>query len=460
MNTRASHLRHSARPAPAPAAAGPKALLQSLFTGALQALRGETLVEQASQFDGRRWRWTDGRQTCAMDIPADGRVLVIGAGKAAANLALGLERVLGDRIDGGLIIVKDGHRQPLRRIEQVEAGHPVPDARGLDGTCRMRRLLADLRPQDRVFVVITGGASSLLVAPAAGLDLAAKAELTRQLLLSGATIREMNTVRGALSEVKCGGLLRWIAPAQSVTLVVSDVPDDCPDLIGSGPSLPVAEAREEPLEILTRYGVIDALPTQLRTALAASRREEPNPSACPAPLVIADRAALVSETARLAREAGLNVRLASERMCGDTHEEARRFSDELAQIARTPGARPTLLIAAGETTLRVAGSGMGGRNQEFALVAARALAGTPDVWLLAAGSDGTDGPTDAAGAIVSGSSWNDARGHGLDPAAYLANNDSHRLFGALGDLVVTGPTGTNVMDLVLGLALPPGATDD
>jgi len=441
-------------PRPDGAAVAERELLSGIVNRALASLRGERLVTRASRYDGTHWHWHDGARILSLDLPADGRVLVVGAGKAAANLALGLEQVLGDGIDDGLILVKDGHRQALRRVRQIEAGHPLPDRRGLAGTRQIRALLAGLRPQDRVFVVITGGASSLLVAPLAGLGLEDKSELTCRLLHSSASISEINAVRCALSQVKGGGLAQWLSPAKAVALVVSDVEGDDLGLVGSGPATNSRGRAEPPLAILARHGLLESLPPQLAEALSQPVSLLPATAEALPAIMVANSAALVEAVISEARASGLQVEAPNLEMFGDTHAEARKFCARLSELARSGVSAPRLLVAAGETTLTVSGTGLGGRNQEFALVAARELAGHKGCAVLAVGSDGTDGPTDAAGAFIAGATWARAQALGLNAAAALANNDSHNLFARLGDLHLTGPTGTNVMDIVIGLVQP------
>lgn len=435
--------------------AGTRGIISAIFDAAVAATRGSDLIVSRSSFDGSTWRYSDGQQTLGWEIPADGRVIVVGGGKAAASLARGLEAVLGNRITRGCIVVKHGHGEPLTRIAIYEGGHPVPDEAGVKGTEAMLRQLAGLTVNDRVFVVLTGGASALLVAPADGLTVAEKARTTSILLASGATISEINTVRKLLSRVKGGRLLDAIGPAESVTLMISDVPDDDPTMIGSGPTWPKAACAQEALALIDGYGVRDQLPASVLAHLCA-------PQAPSAPsrlrgharhLILADARTALNAATAAAHAHGLAVEVVDHRMDDGTHSAARRFARTVQAVARErqAGGPATILLASGETTLKVTGSGKGGRNQEFALVCALELAGTPGVTLLASGTDGTDGPTDAAGAFADDTTIARAHAAGVDPQALLANNDSYRFFSTLGDLHLTGPTGTNVMDLVIAL---------
>jgi hydroxypyruvate reductase len=436
----------------------PRATLQALYGAGVQSVRGDILLE-AARWDGVRWSYEADGAAIELDIPADGKCVVIGAGKAAAALALGMERTLGDRLDRGVIVVKYGHTEPLARIVQMEAGHPVPDQNSVNGTRAMIEALKGLGPQDRVFVLLTGGASSLLVDLIPGVTLEDKAQVTSLLLRSGATINEINIVRKALSNVKGGKLLRHIAPARAVTLLISDVPNGDFGTIGSGPTIAPEPGGEAPLAILERYRVLDGVPPALIAPLREAGNEAPDRHGAdgarsPPVILLADSATLVAHVRRMGEQMGLDVRIVDPAMDGQTHESARAFAAAMIAARAEGSDRPILLISAGETTLEVTGSGKGGRNQEFALIAAEEIEGVSGVYVLAAGTDGTDGPTDAAGAFADGDTCCRARALGLDVAAIRADNDSYRLFESLGDLLVTGGSGTNVMDLVLGLVLP------
>ncbi|MBH0113852.1 DUF4147 domain-containing protein [Novosphingobium sp. YJ-S2-02] len=445
----------------APTAPAPRDMLETLFREGLETVDGARLLRTHSCFDGERWHYDAGAagRSITFDIPREGRLIVVGAGKAAAALARGLEDVFGDRIDDGCIVVKYGHTEKLAHIGQYEAGHPVPDANGVEATGHILATLRELTPDDRVIVLLTGGASALLVDPIEGISLEDKAATTRLLLHSSASIDEINAVRKSLSSVKGGGLLRHLAPASSLTLLVSDVPNGDFGTIGSGPSIPEAGNGPDPIDIFRRHDLTDRLRPAVITALerSADRRRERGPDkGHHEVLLLAESADLVRNVSALARKQGLHTQIVESCMNGNTHEQAHRFV-EAARRAVNEGERDLLLIAAGETTLEVSGQGTGGRNQEFALYAARLLDGLPGVTLLAAGTDGTDGPTEAAGGFADGASWSRARALGLDPAKALEDNDSHPLLAALGDLLVTGPSGTNLMDLVLALVGPDGS---
>jgi hydroxypyruvate reductase len=387
-----------------------------------------------------------------------GRIRVAGAGKAAGSLALALESRLGGREYEGRIIVKHGHGVPLSRLIVEEGGHPLPDEAGLRATARLLSDLEACRAEDRIFFLLTGGASALLVAPAEGITLDDKIATTNLLLRSGADIRELNAVRKHLSGVKGGRLAERVAPTPILALLVSDVIGDDLSSIGSGPAVADPTTFGCCLEIVGRYGLREKLPPRVVARLEAGARGELKETPKPGDPALAGARHEILASNRLSLEAALararSLDFESEifraDMVGDVHQVAREFAARLNEVAarRTPSA----LLAGGELTLKVKGTGLGGRSQEFALVCALQLEGTKDRGVLAAGTDGTDGPTDAAGAYADGDTVERARKEGLDARALLANNDSYRLFDGLGDLLKTGPTGTNVNDLVIGLA--------
>jgi hydroxypyruvate reductase len=433
---------------------------RAIFDASLEAADPNRLLSKGLRVDpsgGFRF----GDESFVFPFPGEGgRIRVVGAGKAAGSLARAVESVLADRQYTGRILVKHGHGVPLERVVVEEGGHPLPDEAGLRAT---ERLLSDLeggRAEDRIFFLLTGGASALLVAPAEGITLGDKIRTTDLLLRSGADIRELNAIRKHLSRVKGGRLAEKMAPASILGLVVSDVIGDDLSAIGSGPAVADPTTFADCLEIVARYGLEDKLPGTVRERLEAGARgklpETPkagDPSLARARHVILASNRLSLEAARARAAAlGFEAEIFRADMVGDVHVVAREFAERLGALSRRRTGRPALL-AGGELTLVVKGSGLGGRNQEFALACALHLRGTPGVTVLSAGTDGTDGPTDAAGAFADGDTWERARRMGLDPDALLADNDSYRLFDRLGDLLKTGPTGTNVNDVVIGLAV-------
>lgn len=374
------------------------------------------------------------------------RVLVLGAGKATAPMAVAVEKLLGKRITNGLINVKYGHGSTkLKRIEVNECGHPVPDDAGWRGAQRIAAIAQDARKDDLVICLISGGASALLPLPAGSMTLEEKQEITRQLLASGADIHEMNMVRKHFSAIKGGQLARMAYPAVVLTLILSDVIGDDPGTIGSGPSAPDASTAADAMAVLMKYGIEvghtpvetpkpgDALFRRVRNVLVGSNR-------------------LAIEAARQkAAELGYNTLVLSSLIEGETRDVARVHAAIAREIVATgqPVKIPACVISGGETTVTIRGNGLGGRNQEFALAAAIDIDGHPQITIASAGTDGTDGPTDAAGAVADGMTVKRALRSGKHAADYLARNDSYHFFESLHDLILTGPTGTNVMDLRL-----------
>ena len=388
----------------------------------------------------------------AWDPPV--RLSVLGAGKAACAMASAALAELGSRVSGGSIVTKTGNAFPIPSLEVLEASHPIPDASGVDAAERALRHARSLGASDAVLVLISGGASALWCAPADGVSLEAKQQLTRQLLNAGADIAEINTVRKHLSRIKGGGLRVAARPASVLTLAVSDVAGDLPDRIGSGPTVPDPTTFADALSVLRARGLENATAPAVRLHLergAAGQRLEtwkPDPAQEEGDdfrVVASLEDAL--EAARVeARSRGQQVRMLGSVLYG----EAAPLGHSLATQARR--ARDTgggFLIAGGEPTVFVRGAGMGGRCQELALAFALELQGAEGITALFAGTDGSDGPTDAAGAFADTSSLERANAKGLDPDAHLARNDSYPLLRATGDLHVTGPTQTNVTDLAL-----------
>jgi hydroxypyruvate reductase len=406
----------------------------------------------------RRHLRLDGDTLCAgsrrLDLGRGGRVLVLGAGKAGAAMAAAVEAVLGARVGAGLVVVKDGYRVPTARVEVVEAGHPVPDARGLAASARLLALAESATADDLVLFLVSGGASALTPAPVPPITLAEKQTLTRLLLAAGATINELNAVRKHLSRFKGGLLARAAAPAPVVTLALSDVVGDPLDVIGSGPTAPDSTTFADALAVLERRGVLDRAPGSIVERLRAGARgevpETPKPGdevfARVTSAVVGNNALVVEAAAAEAARLGYRPHVLTRALQGEAREVAR----DLVARARTLGP-PAALIAGGETTVTVRGEGRGGRCQEFALAAALALEAGDDLVVLAAGTDGTDGPTDAAGGLVDAATVGRGRAAGLDPAGALADNDAHTFLTAAGACVVSGPTNTNLLDLYLVL---------
>ncbi len=389
------------------------------------------------------------------------RIYLVGAGKASAAMAVAVEGIVGDRIEGGVVVVPYGQRLPTRRVEVQEAGHPIPDEAGLRGAEAILSLLSRAGERDLVIAVFSGGGSALMPLPVEGVGLADKQEITRQLLACGATIREINAIRKHLSRIKGGRLAAAAAPARLLALILSDVVGDSLDSIASGPTAPDATTYADASAILARYGLERTAPRavlqHLYRGVEARAPETPKPKdplfARVRNLIVGGNLQALRAAAEHARGLGLAPLILSSSIEGEAREVAKVHAAMAREVRATgnPLPPPACLISGGETTVTLRGTGVGGRNQEFALAAAVEIEGLRDVVVFSAGTDGSDGPTDAAGALADGTTLQRARTIGLDPVGSLRNNDSHRLFRALGDLVVTGPTHTNVMDVRLFL---------
>ncbi len=385
-----------------------------------------------------------------LPTPPRGRCVVVGAGKSAALMAAALEEAWPDLPLAGVVVTRYGHAVPTRRIAVLESSHPVPDAAGEAAARRILAAAQGLGPDDLVLALMSGGASALMPLPAAGLTLADKQAVNRALLACGATIGEMNCVRKHLSAIKGGRLAAAAAPARVLTLAISDVPGDDPAVIGSGPTVPDPSTLAEARAILARYAIPPA--PHVAAHLSDPAAETPKPGSLPHAefRLIATPLLALRAAAEAARGFGLTPLILGDALEG----ESREVGTVLAGIARavrahaTPLAPPALLLSGGETTVTIGSfpAGRGGRNSECLLGLARALAGMQGIWALAGDTDGIDGSEDAAGAIVTPDTMARAGAAGLDAAALLDRHDSYTLFATLGDLVVTGPTLTNVND--------------
>ena len=381
--------------------------------------------------------------------PPKGRTIVIGAGKASAQMAQAFEAAWDGPLTG-LVVTRYGYAVPCERIEIVEAAHPVPDLAGEVAARTMVEMLRGLRPDDLVVALISGGGSALLAAPAPGLTLADEQAINRALLASGAPISAMNAIRKEFSLVKGGRLAALAAPARVATLVVSDVPGDDPALVASGPTVPSASTRENARRLVTLYGVV--LPPAAAALLASGDNPAPRPDdpvfALNSVRVVASASLSLEAAARLARRDGIVAAILSDAVEGEAREVAKVHAAIAREIAarNRPFEKPVVLLSSGETTVTLRGKGRGGRNAEFLLAFAIAIDGVDGISAIAADTDGIDGTEDNAGAFADGTSAARLRAAGIDPLAALADNDAYGAFAAIGDLFVTGPTGTNVND--------------
>src|SRR5215471_387770 len=425
---------------------------QIIWEAALNAANPATCIQKNIQL-------TDGQLTIAgerFSIPA--RLVVVGAGKASARMAQVVEQILGEHVTGGIVVTKYGHALPLERIRVIEAGHPIPDSAGVRAVQETRDLLRHLSPDDVVLGLISGGGSALWPAPANGITLEAKQEVTERLLRAGATIRELNAVRKHLSAIKGGQLATRASPARVVSLIMSDVIGDPIDFIASGPTAPDTTSFSDALATIQKYGV-DVPAAVLKRFQEGAHGRIPDTPKPGDPVfnrvenvVIANNRLLVDAALGKARELKFNTLILGTEVEGEAKDVGRFFSAIAREIAQSgnPIRRPACVLAAGETTVTVRGHGVGGRNQEMALAWAIAMAtqasSAPSCFASVA-TDGSDGPTSAAGGLVD--HFTCARGVELDlmPQQYLRENDSSNFLRSTGDLIVTGPTQTNLMDL-------------
>ena len=378
-----------------------------------------------------------------------GRTVVVGAGKGSAQMAAALEALWDGPLEG-VVVTRYGYAAPCRRIEVLEASHPVPDEAGLRASARLTQAVSGLTSDDLVIALISGGGSALLPAPAGSLTLADEIAVNEALLASGAPISAMNAVRKHVSAIKGGRLAAAAHPARVVSLVVSDIPGDDPALVASGPTVPDATTREEALKIVEAYGI--GLPTAVTAHLASPAAEAPRPDdprfANQAVHLIASAGVSLEAAAATARSNGVEAVILSDSIEGEARVVGAVHAAIAREVARRdrPFARPVVILSGGETTVTVRAKGKGGRNSEFLLALAFGIEGLEGIDALAADTDGIDGSEDNAGAFADGGTIARMRAAGVDPRAALAGNDAWSAFSAVGGLFVPGPTGTNVND--------------
>jgi len=423
-----------------------------VLEAALEAVDPAEAVRRFMRREGETL-WVNGRP---YDLSQIERIFVVGAGKAGAPMAQAVEEVLGGRITAGWVNVKYAHTAPTQRAHIHEAGHPIPDEAGVQGAAEIARLLGQAGARDLVICLISGGGSALMALPVEGVSLADLQALTDALLRAGANIVEINAIRKHLDRLK-GGKLAAMTKSPLIALILSDVVGNPLDAIASGPTVPDETTFEDAWEILTRYALWEAVPSSIRQHIEAGRlghvSENPKPGDAlferVQNVIVASNDLAAQAAERTARELGFHTLLLTTFVEGEAREVAKVFAalakEELASGRPIP--RPACIIAGGETTVTVRGHGKGGRNQEMALAGAIQMAGLRDVALVCLATDGTDGPTDAAGALAEGETLQRARALGLDARAFLAENNAYPFFAALGDLLLTGPTNTNVNDL-------------
>jgi hydroxypyruvate reductase len=435
-----------------------KRMAKDVFLKALSAVDPSKILKDRIRIENDRLLIkTDGNSEKVFDLNGVDKIFLVGTGKASSSMAQAIEEIFEDRITRGVITTKYGHLLPLKKTEIIEAGHPLPDRKGYEGAKKIQRLLKESGPKDLVIFLLSGGGSALLPFPADPIELKEKQEVTQLLLDCGADIKEINTIRKHISKMKGGWLAKWAYPSTVIGLILSDVVGDHLDVIGSGPTVPDPSTFEEAWEILKKYDLLNEIAPSIRRHLQLGREgkaeETPKPqetvfervyNSLLGSNILALRAAKEEATAL-----GFNTLILSSSIEGETREAA-RFHTAIAKemiSSGNPIRRPACILSGGETTVTIKGKGLGGRNQEFVLAAALEISGIEKVVLLSGGTDGTDGPTDATGAVADHTTVQRAKSMGLDPNFYLDNNDAYPFFRKLGDLLITGPTHTNVMDV-------------
>lgn len=386
-------------------------------------------------------------------------IYVLGTGKATAAMAQAVEEVLSNRITAGFINVKYGHKRPLKYITVKEAGHPVPDSAGLQGSEQIIHLLQSAGEKDLIIFIISGGGSALLPSPVPGLTLKDLQKTTQTLLEVGANIHEINTLRKHLSRLKGGRLAKLAYPATIISLILSDVVGDRLGSIASGPTFPDESTYHTCIHIIDKFDIRKKIPKSVLDFFVSGQNGKEEETVKSGDLVfkriqnviIGSNTQAVREAKRRAETLGYNSLILSSSMEGEAKEVAKMHASIAREIISTknPLPPPACVISGGETTVTIRGHGKGGRNQEYALAAAVEIDGLDNTLILSCGTDGTDGPTDAAGAIVDGQTLNRAKQKKMDANKYLSENNSYPFFKALDDLIFTGPTFTNVMDLRL-----------
>jgi len=425
--------------------AGREAL--SIYESVLRAVKADALMERAVSLQGDTLRIGEVRA----DLTRVRRTWVVGAGKASAVMAQSLEAVLGDRIAGGVVVTKHGHRVPTRRIEILEAGHPVPDEASVAAGRAIANVAQQMSAGDLALVLISGGASALMELPADDVGLADIQTATDLLLRCGATIDDLNSVRARISRLKAGGLARMLAPARVVCLVMSDVLGNPLGVIGSGPCWTDSDAMPDARQVIERHGLAGRMPAGVMERVQAASRRADQPADV-THVIIGDIHTALDAAVEASRSRGHRPAILTSAMRGEAREIARLIAGMTRDLPATQEANGLdCLLLGGEPTVTVLGNGMGGRCQELACAAAPYLDGVEGVALLAAGTDGTDGPTDAAGALVDGSTQRRIAELGGDIGDALARSDTYHLLDAAECLIRSGPTGSNVGDVVIAL---------
>ena len=431
-----------------------KRRLEEIFMAGLKAVEPQEAIRRNVQLTGDQLK-AGGH---SYPLASFKRIIVTGFGKGTAPMAKALEEILGDRLTEGWITVKYEHGIPLKKVRVMEAGHPIPDKSGLQATRFILDRLQECTAEDLVLCAFSGGGSALSPAPRSPLELTEKQQTTRLLLDCGATIFELNAIRKHLSVCKGGQLAKIAYPATLVSLFLSDVVGDTLDAIASGPTVPDSSTFADCLQIVERYALSEKLPPPVLKLLSDGAQgliEETPKAGDPVfqrvqNLIVGNNRSALLAAAQKAEQLGYNTLILSSFIQGEAREIAHFFAAVGKEIVTSghPVSPPACILAGGETTVTMRGGGKGGRNQELAIAAALIIEGWPQIAILSAGTDGSDGPTDAAGAFADGDTCQRALQKGINPQEYLLNNDSYNFFKELEDLLITGPTRTNVMDVI------------
>jgi len=424
-----------------------------IFYKALKAVQSGTAIKRYCKFDGKTL-FVGHR---SYHLARYKNLYILGSGKATAPMAAAIENIIDEKITGGIITVKFGHVADLKHINLIEASHPIPDENGIRGASAILNLAKIAKEDDLILCLISGGGSALLPFPYNGLTLKNKQDTIKILLSCGATIHEINTIRKHISKIKGGRLAQAVYPATLVTLILSDVVGDDLDVIASGPTVPDSSSFYDCKNIFRKYNIIDKIPqnilNHIESGVSGEIDETPKPHDPVFDktynLIIGSNVESLMSAKEKAESLGYNVLILSSMIEGETRFVAQVHGAIAREIIKTgnPLPLPACILSGGETTVTISGNGLGGRNQEFALSASIDISGKKNIVMLSGGTDGTDGPTDAAGAFSDTLTLKRAEEMGLNPYRFLANNDSYHFFQKLGDLFITGPTNTNVMDL-------------
>jgi len=432
--------------------------IRQLFKEGIKAVLPSTLMHKAIRLDGNLLQITDvNKNHKQIDLDYYEKIFVIGAGKASVGMAEELEKIFAknnQKIASGIIVTPYGTKKNLELIEVIEASHPLPDKNGIEGAEKIIQLCTNATEKDLIINLLSGGASALLPAPASGITLSEKIEVTNQLLKKGAPIEELNLVRKHLSKIKSGKLLEYIYPAQVISLIISDVIGDNIDVIGSGITSVQKSNFEGFQNIIMKYELQNLIPSSLLKTMGENEDQFENSSlykSISTNIIIGNNSIALNRIADFANRWGYSVQIMDKRLSGEAREVGDKIAKDIIELKKNLRNNFNCLIYGGETWVKVRGNGEGGRNQELALSVAINIDGLAGVQFLSGGSDGIDGPTNAAGAFCSGKTINNAKNEHIYFTKYQNNNDSHNFFKLINQLVITGPTGTNVADIQIVL---------